>query len=345
MVFTASSGGLSLSNGGDTIRLQDAGGRLVQEIKFGAAEGGASQSLNRDPDGDGATFALHTIVAEDPSRLFSPGARAAGQTFTIKPAIRGITPTSIRVGSPQFSLVVLGSNFLPGAVVLLGNMALPTVYRSDLQLEAQVAASLITAGGAADVRVRNPRGELSGTVRLLIVDDPPRVTKLTPDITGTGAENLEVLIAGERFERGAVVLVQGEAVETRFVSSTSLVAVIPSTMFGRAAELPVLVVNADGNRSNALTLTIENGPLITRLSKKRIKAGRGTFDLTVGGVAFKQSVVLFVNDIAVGTSYVSEAEFTARIPAEMTSQPGALTLQARHPNGARSNTVKLKVVE
>ncbi|MEK6324788.1 MAG: lamin tail domain-containing protein [Acidobacteriota bacterium] len=345
LVFRASTGGLSLNNGGDTIILQDAQGHIVQEIKFGAAEGGAGQSINRDPDMDGPTFAPHAIVAADPSRLFSPGTKAAGQTFTIKPVVLSLTPESIRVGSLQFALTVSGGNFLPGAVVLFGNTPLPTVYRSDTRLEAQVSAGLVAEGGAVDVRVKNPRGELSSSVRLLITDDPPRAVRIIPATTGTGALNPEISIAGERFQRGATVLVQGQAVETRFVSFTALVAIVPSTFFARAAELPMVVLNADGNRSNSVTLTVENGPLITRLSRGKIRAGGGVLELTVGGVAFKPGIILFVNDIAVSTTYVSDASFTARIPAEMTNQAGVLTLQARHPDGGRSNTVKFEVVQ
>jgi len=345
LVFRASTGGLSLNNGGDTIILQDAQGRTIQEIKYGAAEGSAGQSLNRDPDGDGSTFTMHTTVAADPARLFSPGMKAAGQTFTVKPVASGLSPGSIRVGSTPFLLVVSGSKFSPGAVVLFGNTALPTVYRSDTRLEAQVSAGQVAEGGAADVRVMNPRGELSGSLRLLITDDPPRSVRLTPAITGTGAVNLEVSIEGERFQRGATVLLQGEAVETRYESSSTLIAIAPSAIFLRASELPLVVLNADGNRSNSLTLTVENGPLITKLSRGKIKASGGMFELTVGGVAFKPGIVLFVNDVAVVTTYAGDASFTARIPAEMTSQPEVLTLQARHPDGGRSNTVKLTVVQ
>jgi Lamin Tail Domain/IPT/TIG domain len=344
LVFKASTGGLSLNNGGDTIILQDAQGHTVQEIKYGAAEGGAGQSLNRDPDGDGSTFTLHTIVAADPGRLFSPGAKAGGQTFTIKPIVGGLTPGSIRIGSAQFALAVSGSNFLPGAVVLLGDTPVPTVYRSDTRLEAQVSSGLVAEGGAADVRVRNPRGELSGSLRLLITDDPPRSLRITPATTGTGAVNLEVSIAGERFQRGATVLVQGGEVETRFVSSSALIAIVPGAFFTRAAEVPLVVLNTDGNRSNSVTLTVENGPLITRLSRGKIRASGAVFELTVGGVAFKPGIVLFVNDIAVITSYAGDVSFTARIPAEMTNHPGVLMLQARQPNGGRSNTVQLKVI-
>ena len=345
LVFKASTGGLSLNNGGDTITLQDAQGRIVQQITYTAAEGGAGQSINRDPDGDGATFSLHTNVAADQTRLFSPGTKAAGQTFTIKPHISAITPASVHVGSLPFTLTVSGANFLPGAVVFLGDTALETVYRSDAQLEAQVNANLLTEGGAAAVQVKNPRGETSRIARLLIVDDPPRASRITPEKAGTGADSLEVSITGERFQRGAGVLVQGAAVNARFVSSTSLVATVPGTFFGKAAALTLVVINADGNQSNALTLMVENGPLITRLSRSKIRAGVGAFELTVGGVAFNPGIVLFANDAPLSTSYIGETSFTARIPVELTNQAGVLTLQARDPDGGRSNTVRFKVIE
>jgi hypothetical protein len=343
LVFKASAGGLSLNNGGDTISLQDANGREVQQIKFGAAEGGAGQSINRNPDGDGATFAFHSTVAADANRLFSPGTTAVGQTFTVKPIIGKITPASIRVGSIQFNLTVSGSRFLPGASALLGNTPLLTTFHSDTQLEAQVPANLVAEGGAADVRVKNPRGELSGVTRLLIVDDPPHVLGITPRATGTGAESLEITVSGERFQQGAEVQIQGQAIGTRFVSSTSLVAVVPSSLCVRAAEFPILVLNADANPSNTVVFTVENGPLITRLSRGKIKAGGGVFELTVGGVAFKQGVILFANGIALKTTFVSEGSLIARIPAEMTAQPSVLTLQARNPDGGRSNTARLRV--
>ncbi|HZM90726.1 MAG TPA: lamin tail domain-containing protein [Blastocatellia bacterium] len=342
LVFKASSGGLSLNNGGDTISLHDARGRIVQSITFGTTEGGAGQSINRDPDGDGATFSLHMIVSADGS-LFSPGSRAGGQTFTIKPVLSHITPAAIRVGALGVSLTVSGSKFLPGAVVLFGDSPLPTTFRAETQLEAQVPANLVSQGGAADVYVKNPRGELSGSVRLLIVDDPPNVSGVTPNSAGTGAQNLEVEVSGKRFQQGAQVRIQGEPVETRFVSSTSLMATLPGALFGKAAELPLSVLNTDGNISNIAILTVENGPLITRLSRGRIRAGSGVFELTVGGVAFKPGVILFANDTALSTTFVNDSTLTARIPADLTSQPGVLTLQARHPDGGRSNIVKLKV--
>jgi hypothetical protein len=89
-------------------------------------------------------------------------------------------------------------------------------------------------------------------------------------------------------------------------------------------------------------MLVENGPLITRLPKP-LKSGNGAVEVRVGGVAFQEGITLFVNDSAVETRFVSDVEFKATIPASVTEAPGRLSLQARHPNGARSNRVTLRV--
>ncbi|MFL6216274.1 MAG: lamin tail domain-containing protein [Blastocatellia bacterium] len=345
LVFTASSGGLSLNNGGDTITLADAAGRKIDEIKFGAAEGGANQSVNRDPDGNGATFALHTQVAHDTSALFSPGTRATGELFSVKPAVQSLTPERVHAGTGPLTLTVAGSNFAPGATVMLGPTSLATTYRSETLLEAVVGAALITEGGSLEIRVRNPRGEVSSAATLFVFDDPPQLARLTPDKTSTGAEDVEMTIEGERFQRGAVVLVGGQAVAAEFVSKTRLKATLPASLFTKVGSINVQVKNADGTLSNTMTVAVDYGPLVTRLSPKRLRAGGGAVEVSVGGVAFKPGIQLYVNDVAVLTTYVSETAFTARIPAEMTAQPGRLTLQARHADGGRSNRYTLRVVQ
>ncbi|HEX5732274.1 MAG TPA: lamin tail domain-containing protein [Blastocatellia bacterium] len=344
LVFRASTGGLSLNNGSDRVRLKDAEGRLIEEITYGAAEGGANQSINRDPDADGADFSLHTLVAGR-GVLFSPGTRATGRAFTIKPAIHSLAPASVRRASAAFTIEVTGASFLSGAQVLFGQAALETDFISETVLEARVGAELITNGGAADVRVRNPKGEVSAVARFVITDDPPRIAELTPQRIGTFAEAIEITIRGERFQPGAIVLFSDESIETEFIDANELRAKPPSRFFTRAASIEAHVLNADGNRSNALTIEVENGPLITRLSRSKVRAGKAAVAISIGGVAFKPGVRLAVNDALVETRFVSETELEARIPAELISAPGHLTLQARNPDGGRSNKVTLRVIE
>ena len=344
LVFRASTGGLSLNNGSDRVRLEDAEGRLIEENIYGAAEGGSNQLINRDPDADGAAFSLHTVVAGR-GVLFSPGTRATGRAFTIKPAIHSLAPATVRRASVALTLKVTGASFLSGAQVLFGQAALETDFISETVLEARVGAELITNGGAVDVRVRNPKGEVSAGAKFVITDDPPRLNEMTPQRIGTFAEAIEITIRGERFQPNAVVLFSDELIETVFIDASELRAKPPSRFFTRAASIEVRVLNADGNRSNALTIEVENGPLITRLSHRKLRAGKGAVDISVGGVAFKQGVTIAVGDALVETRFISEAELEARIPAELISAPGGLTLQARNPDGGRSNKVTIRVIE
>lgn len=348
-VFKASTGALSLNNGGDTIRLEDRDGRTVQVIHFGTSEGNSGQSMNRDPDAGGPAFIPHSTLGG--GRLFSPGARAEGGTFTTLPLIRSLAPASVRVDSGGFELVVGGEDFTPGATVLFGQDALETSFGSSTQLRAGVGRELLGGPGARDVRVRNAGGELSPAVRFLIITDPPRIASLAPRVVGSGAESLEVILSGERFEPGARVRVEikGRAdaseTEAKFIDPSSITVVIAERFFARAGELLLRVLNADGNRSNDSALVVENGPLITRLSRSRIRAGRGEVDLRVGGLAFRPGVSLVVNESEVPAIFLSEESLSARLPGELTRSPGLLVLQARNRNGGRSNRVTLRVVE
>jgi hypothetical protein len=345
LVFKASSGELSLNNGGDTIKLEDADGHIIEEIKFGATEGSQNQALNRSPDIDGATFLPHALVDLAGSRLFSPGTKASGETFTVKPRVTAITPASVRKGAHAFTLILSGARFIEGAMVIFDGTPLVTAHRSVNEIEAQVSSHLVVEGGAVEVRVRNPKGEFSEAVKFLVTDDPPRVASMTPQRTGTGAADFEITVAGERFQRAAVITVAGEPVETRRVGPSVLAATVPQRFFTRAAELEVRVLNADGNRSNGVKLKVENGPLITRAARSRLKAGRAAVELAVGGLAFRPGVILFVNDKAISTDFTSETAIVGRVPEEMTASAGVLTLQARNPDGGRSNKVTIRVVE
>lgn len=344
LVFTASSGTLSLGNNGDVIKLRNASGDNVQEVTYGPAEGNANQSVNREPDADGARFLPHTRVAPGSLLLFSPGARAGGAPFTIKPSIHAVSPPSIRVGSPGFNLVVTGARFLAGAAVFFGGIEIDAIRRSDTEIWAQVTADLVAEGGTADVQVRNPKGELSAPTRFLIADDPPRISSVSPNHTGTGAENLEVVITGERLQRGARVTVSGEGIDARHHSHNSISVTLPAKFFLHADELDIHVLNADGNLSNGVKLTVENGPLITRLTRAKIKAGHGDVELDLGGLEFKDGVELLVSGSPVDTVFVSSSSIKARIPGTMTERPGTLEIQARNPDGGRSNRVSIRVV-
>ncbi len=82
LVFTASTGTLSLNNSGDTVTLKDDLGVVVQTVTYNGA-GGDNQSLVRDPDFTNAPFVKHTVAVGSGGSAYSPGARISGQAFTV----------------------------------------------------------------------------------------------------------------------------------------------------------------------------------------------------------------------------------------------------------------------
>ena len=68
----ASTGTLGLNNGGDTVRLSDAGHQVMDQVLYGGLADN-DQSLARYPDGEGTEFVLHTGIEQASGALFSPG--------------------------------------------------------------------------------------------------------------------------------------------------------------------------------------------------------------------------------------------------------------------------------
>jgi uncharacterized repeat protein (TIGR01451 family) len=82
VVQTATSGGLGLNNGGDTITLQDTISTTVAVYTYGA-EGGNNQSLTRNPDVTGPEpLVQHSTITETNGALFSPGVKLDGTLFS-----------------------------------------------------------------------------------------------------------------------------------------------------------------------------------------------------------------------------------------------------------------------
>ncbi|QSQ25658.1 lamin tail domain-containing protein [Pyxidicoccus parkwayensis] len=76
----ATTGGLSLNNGGDTVTLQKTGGTVVDTYTYAASLAAVDGvSMNRNPDGSATgSFVLHTNLS---SLSASPGSRANGAAF------------------------------------------------------------------------------------------------------------------------------------------------------------------------------------------------------------------------------------------------------------------------
>lgn len=82
LVFTATTGSLSLNNGGDNIVLRD-GSTIIANLSYGA-EAGNNESLTRYPSFTG-DFVRHSLVPGAIDALFSPGTSATGIPYVLEP--------------------------------------------------------------------------------------------------------------------------------------------------------------------------------------------------------------------------------------------------------------------
>ena len=77
-------------------------------------------------------------------------------TTCFAPMLNGISPTSALVGSPQLTLALTGSNFVPDSVVSFDGQALDTDFLDPDDLTAVVPASDLAIAGSFPVTVTNP---------------------------------------------------------------------------------------------------------------------------------------------------------------------------------------------
>ncbi|PLX81054.1 MAG: hypothetical protein C0616_06240 [Desulfuromonas sp.] len=133
---------------------------------------------------------------------------AEGSSFEIlaaTPHISGITPDNLNIcsSSPERVLQVTGRNFLPGALVLLNENAIPTDVISSSRIEANLRE--FQQAGVYGISVRN----LDGTTSLphsLWVNSIPEITSVEP---GSEFVNYyEVVVRGKNFRFNSTLLVK-----------------------------------------------------------------------------------------------------------------------------------------
>lgn len=89
----------------------------------------------------------------------------------------------------------------------------------------------------------------------------PTLTNLAPSSLSMGSPNTQITVIGTGFVPGALVLWNGLALETSYISSTQLIALIPSNQLASSASAQVTAVNpAPGGSSSALTFTVISLP-------------------------------------------------------------------------------------
>ncbi len=297
----------------------------------------------------GGTTALSGFVPTSaltgtyPVSLFvtDPTTGAVSQTLPITltvASVSAIYPARVQAGIPDFTLNVVGANFVPGAQVFFNTTPLTTVYVASNYVTATVPASLVHDPNASGVgiSVKNPGTTATNTSKLIIDQNPYGTTILTisPPSALAGGPDLTLTVTGERFVAGSTVQWMTTPLSTTFVSSTQLTATVPASYITTDGAAIVTVSTPGVAPSNPVSFPINVAAptinIVNGISPTSAIAGGPAFTLTVNGDKFIPASQL-TGLAGATTTYVSQNQLTVNVPASAIANVGPNVLRVLNP--------------
>lgn len=284
------------------------------------------------------------------------GGTSNAVNFTVaNPAatVTSLNPAQVLAGGPEFTLTVLGTSFVNGAIVQINGQDRVTTFVSSTQVTAIVPAADIAQAGNVTVAVVNPGpgGGSAGVAPLLVTNPVPAIASITPATVSAGSVGFTLTVQGSGFVPGSAVRVGGIPRTTTFVSSSQLTVQIADTEVASAGELVVDVANPapGGGTSNSVSLTItlqpNPTPTLTGLLPGSVVAGSTSFELIVNGSSFVPGAKVFWNGVERPTTYVSDTQLRAMIADTDVANVGTAEVTAVNPapGGGASNPLTFTI--
>jgi IPT/TIG domain/Kelch motif/Galactose oxidase, central domain len=176
------------------------------------------------------------------------------------PAVASVTPNSVAAGAPDTTVTISGSGFISSSTANLNGQPLRTTFVSGTQLSAVIPAASLSAGAINNVTVTNPPpgGGTSGGAVVFTVNNPsPTITQVTPNSIPSGTAAI-LIVTGTNFVPTSSVTLDGQGLQTSFVSSTKLQGSVPASPAIPAGSHTVAVVNSSpgGGTSGTSVLAV-----------------------------------------------------------------------------------------
>lgn len=310
-----------------------------------------------------------------PSGDFIDSAPVSFIVGTSPPTLTNVTgvPSPLIAGqvTAPFQVTVNGSGFTPATVVRVNFVNRPTTFVNQNQVIGTILPSDLTIPGNVPITVQNPNTVDSAPFNLQLLFPIPVISSITPTaITANlelAAQAVMVTVNGSNFSqdpnnplRYAQVQVNGTAIQTNYVSTSQLTALIPASIAAVPGILQITVQNPTPNlaASNAAAIAINN-PIATITA---VNGGGATWNpnsppndffiqpVVVTGTNFSPNAVAWFNPPcdnlgirqALSTVRNSAEQIIANIPIRC---PGGYSIQIANPQpgGGFSAPVVLNV--
>src|SRR5688572_30687984 len=251
------------------------------------------------------------------------------------PTILLMNPRGVPSGTPGFQLTVYGENLGPGATVLWNGEARETFPTYHNVVVGYITAEDVAVDGVARVAVTLADGKTSSPTTFTIgeyLEPDMRQASITPAGGTLGAGDTEVTITGKGFIRGTAIFLDFSPLETTWISSTMVRAVVPAAYleFNTVRDIRIGLPGVWIAGAGFGWEVVAPVPIISGLAPAAAAAGSDDLELQVLGSGFGTSLVL-VNGDPRSTTIVSASELNVTLTAADLAAPGTLAITVRTP--------------
>ena len=272
---------------------------------------------------------------------------SGSQTF----GLTSLNPYTVAAGSGAFTLTATGIGFANGDSITLNGTAIAATFDSATQLHATIPAANVATPGTLQVAVqdasRNSTNQLPFIVTGGAAGTPPTLTSLSPNTSYNNVPSVALTANGTGFVNGSVIVWNGTAMQTTFVSATQLTTTIPGIDLTLVGTENVSVLNPDSTVSKTLPFTITvnpaTTPTVTSISPTKAAVGSPGFTLTLNGTNFAPGCVAYFGANALPTTVVSDVLLTARVPASDLTAVAEVPVTAQNTQSNPSNPIPFLV--
>jgi sugar lactone lactonase YvrE len=165
-----------------------------------------------------------------------------------------------------------------------------------------------------------------------------------------GDPDFTVRVAGDNFDRGSVVLLDGAPLQTTFISKQRLHATVPQSATAAVGTHAIAVRTGGGVTTAAKTLTVGTKAAtitIDRINPDTIPVILNGFGLVIriSGEGFTDGSKVLGYGRELETTFLGRGLLQATLPNELISVPGLLPIQVKNPGGGLSNAFTIPVFD
>lgn len=328
------------TGGRDAFVLELDGNGVLQWNTF-LGEVGNDEGNGIAVDGSGKIYVtgLSAGTWGSPVRAYTQSSDAFVAKFQDIPGLSliSLAPMSATVWDTSFILTVEGSGFTEGATVVWDGEDRQTTFTSSSQVRAEISADDFTVAGTVQIMVRNTDGKTTNAQDFIVNNPVPSLSALEPPSARAGDPGLTLVVTGDGFVDGTVVIWDGADRPTAFISRSEVRATIEPGDLALKKVISVSARNPGSGTSNALEFSINDPlPILTSLVPSTTSAGGQGLVVSVMGSKFQDGATVRWDGSDRPTAFINEYELDATIGAGDISVGGEVQITVANPIPAGS---------